>query len=55
MAGGAGGPGWKEPMEYMRGLILLSHGGLDGSSENEENEQGSTEQTRLETLHEQIS
>jgi hypothetical protein len=32
VAGGAGIPGWNQPMEYMRGLILLSKGRLDGNS-----------------------
>ena len=40
MAGGTGIPGWNQPMDYMRGLILLSNGRLDGSSQNEKNEQG---------------
>ena len=40
MAGGTGIPGWNSPMEYMRSLILLSNGGLDGSSQKEKSEQG---------------
>jgi hypothetical protein len=55
MAGGTGIPGWNQPMENMRGLILLSNGRLDGSSQNEKNEQGRTEQTRAETIHGRIS
>jgi hypothetical protein len=51
MAGGTGIPGWNQAVEYMRGLILLSHGGLDGSSRKEKNEQGGTEDTRAETIH----
>ncbi len=35
--------GWNQPMNNVRGLILLSNGGLDGSSRKEENEQGGTE------------
>ncbi len=38
-------------MNNVRGLILLSNGGLDGSSRKEENEQGGTEHTRAETIH----
>ena len=40
VAGGTGIPGWNQPMEDMRGLILLSNGRLDGNSQNEKNEQG---------------
>jgi hypothetical protein len=42
-------------MENMLRLILLSNGRLDGSSQNEKNEKGGTEQTRAETIHWQIS
>ncbi len=42
-------------MHYMRGLFLLSNGRLDGSSQNEKNEQGRTEQTHAATIHGQIS
>jgi hypothetical protein len=42
-------------MEHMRGLILLSHGRLDGNSQNEKNEQGETEHARTETIHGQTS
>jgi len=55
MAGGTGIPGWNSPMEQMRGLILLSNGRLDGSSQKEKNEQGGTEHTRAEPIHGQIS
>ncbi len=56
MAAGTGIPGWNSPMEHMRGLILLSNGRLEGSSQNEKNEWGGTEQTRAaETIHGQIS
>jgi hypothetical protein len=55
VAGGTGIPGWNQPMVDMPGLILLSNGRLDGSSQNEKNEQGRTEQTRAETIHGQIS
>jgi hypothetical protein len=55
VAAGTGIPGWNEPMVNMLGLILLSNGRLDGSSQNEKNEQGRTEQTRAETIHGQIS
>ena len=51
MAGGTGIPGWNQPMEHMRGLILLSNGGLDGNSRKEKKEQGGTEHTRAETSH----
>jgi hypothetical protein len=55
MAGGTGIPGWNEPMEDMRGLILLSHGRLDGNSQNEKGEQGETEHARRETIQGQTS
>jgi hypothetical protein len=55
VARGTGIPGWNQPMDNMLGLILLSHGRLDGSSQNEKNEKGGTEQTRAETIHDQIS
>ncbi len=55
VAGGTGIPGWNQPMHDMRGLFLLSHGRLDGSSQNEKNEKGGTEQSRAETIHDQIS
>jgi hypothetical protein len=55
VAAGTSIPGWDQPMVYMLGLILLSKGGLDGSSRNEKNEQGKTEQTSAETIHGQIS
>jgi hypothetical protein len=42
VAGGTGSPGWKQPMVYMLGLILLSNGRLDGSRQNKKNEQGRT-------------
>jgi hypothetical protein len=38
----------------MRGLILLSHGRLDGNSQNENAEQGETEHARTETIQGQI-
>jgi hypothetical protein len=55
VAGGTGIPGWNQPMEHMFGLILLSHGRLDGNSQNEKNEQGETEHARTETIHGQTS
>jgi hypothetical protein len=55
MAVRTGFPGWNQPMVDMLGLILLSNGRLDGSSQNEKNEQGRTEQKRAETIHGQIS
>jgi hypothetical protein len=55
VAGGTGIPGWNQPMENMPGLILLSHGRLDGNSQNEKNEQGDTEHTRTKTIHGQTS
>ena len=42
-------------MVLLPGMSLLSNGRLDGSSQNEKNEQGGTEQTRAETIHGQIS
>ena len=42
-------------MDYMRGLILLGHGRVDGNSKNQKNEKGGTEQTSAETIHGQIS
>jgi hypothetical protein len=42
-------------MVLLRGMSLLSHGRLDGSSQNEKNEQGRTEQKRAETIHGRIS
>ena len=50
VAGGAGIPGWNQPMEYMRGLLLLSHGRLVGG-QKEESEQGGAEHARAETIH----
>jgi hypothetical protein len=42
-------------MVNMLGLIQLSNGRLDGSSQNEKNEQGETEHARTETIHGQTS
>jgi hypothetical protein len=42
-------------MVNMLGLIQLSNGRLDGSSQNEKNEQGETEYARTETIHGQTS
>jgi hypothetical protein len=50
-----GFPGWNRLMVLLRGMSLLSHGRLDGSSQNEKNEQGRTEQKRAETIHGRIS
>jgi hypothetical protein len=55
VAGGTGIPGWNQTMEDMRGLILLSHGGLDGNRQTKKNEQGETEHARTETIHGQTS
>jgi len=55
VAAGTGISGWNPPMDNMLGLIQLSHGRLDGSSQNEKNEKGGTEQTRAETIHDRIS
>ena len=55
VAGGTGIPGWKQPMVNMLGLIQLSIGRLDGSSQNEKNEEGETEDARTETIHGQTS
>src|ERR1700761_9620048 len=54
VAGGSGTPGWNQPMEHMLGLILLSHGRLDGSSRKKKNEQGGTEHTSAEPVHEML-
>ncbi len=54
VAGGTGIPGWNQPMEYMRGLLLLSHGRLVGSSQKEQSKQGGAEDTRAETIHGKI-
>jgi hypothetical protein len=42
-------------MVLLPGMSLLSIGRLDGSSQNEKNQQGRTEQTRAEMIHGQIS
>ncbi|MGB6156751.1 MAG: hypothetical protein WBH45_00595 [Acidobacteriaceae bacterium] len=55
VTGGTGIPGWNQPMEDMRGLILLSHGRLDGNRQNEKAEQGETEHARTETIQGQTS
>jgi hypothetical protein len=55
VAAGTGIPGRNQPMENMRGLILLSNGWLDGNSQNQKNEQGETEHARTETIHGQTS
>jgi hypothetical protein len=55
VAGGTGISGWNQPMEHMFGLILLSHGGLDGNGQNERAEQGETEHARTETIQGQTS
>jgi hypothetical protein len=55
VAAGTGIPGWNQPMDNMLGLILLSHGRLDGNSQNEKNQQGETEHARTTTIHGQIS
>ena len=51
VAGGTRIPGWKQPVVYMRRLILLSIGRLDSNSRNEKSEQGETEHARTETIH----
>jgi hypothetical protein len=51
VAGGACIPGWYQPVDDMLGLLLLSHGGLDGGGKNERSEKGGTEQTHAETIH----
>jgi hypothetical protein len=55
VAGGTGIPGWNQPMDYMRGFILLSNGRLDGSNRYQKNEDGGNKQTSAETIHGQIS
>jgi hypothetical protein len=55
VAAGAGIPGWNQPMDNMFGLILLSHGRVDGNRQNEKNQRGETEHARTETIHGQIS
>ncbi len=42
-------------MVLLLGMSLLSKGGLNGSCQNEKNEQGRTEHTCAETIHGQIS
>ena len=54
MAGGTGVPGWNQPVVYMRSLILLSHGRLEGSSRKENKEQGGAKHTRAKTIHGKI-
>jgi hypothetical protein len=54
MAGGAGIPGWNQPMDDMRGLILLSNGRLGGNRQKEKNEQGGTEHTSADPIHGKI-
>jgi hypothetical protein len=39
----------------LLGMSLLSNGRLDGSSQNEKNEQGETKHARTETIHGQTS
>jgi hypothetical protein len=51
VAGGAGIPGWNQPVDNMLGLFLLCHGRLDGGGKNEKSEEGGTEQTGAETIH----
>jgi hypothetical protein len=51
VAGGAGIPGWNQPVDDMLGLLLLSQGRLDGGGKNEKSEKGGTEQTHAETIH----
>jgi hypothetical protein len=51
VAGGTGIPGWNQPMEDMRGLILLSQGRLDGNSQKEKSEQAEAEDARTESIH----
>jgi hypothetical protein len=55
VAAGTGIPGWNQPMENMRGLILLSNGWLGGNSPNKKNEQGETVHARAENIHGQTS
>jgi len=42
-------------MDNMRGLFLLSHGRLNGNSQNQKNQKGETEHAGKETIHGQIS
>jgi hypothetical protein len=55
VAARTGFPGWNRLMVILLAMSRLSNGRLDGSSRNEKNEQGGTEQTRAETIHGQIS
>jgi hypothetical protein len=55
VAGGTGIPGWNQPMENMRGLILLSNGWLGGNSQSQKNEHGETVHARAENIHGQTS
>jgi hypothetical protein len=40
VAGGAGIPGWNQPVDDVLGLLLLSHGRLDGGGKYEKSEKG---------------
>jgi hypothetical protein len=55
VAAGTGIPGWNQPMENMRGLILLSNGWLGGNSQSQKNEHGETVHARAENIHGQTS
>jgi len=55
VAAGTGFPGWNRLMVRLLGMSLLSNGRLDGSSQNEKNEQGETKHARTETIHGQTS
>lgn len=55
VAARTGFPGWNRLMVLLTGMSLLSYGRSNGRSQHEENEQGGTEQTRAESIHEQIS
>ena len=54
MASGTGIPGWNQSMVDVRGLILLSKGRLDGSSQKEQKEQSGAEHTLAKTIHGKI-
>jgi hypothetical protein len=55
VAARTGFPGWNRLMVLLNAMSLLSNGRLDGSSQNEKNEQGRTEQKCAESVHGQKS
>jgi hypothetical protein len=51
VAARTGFPGWNRLMVRLHAMSRLSNGRLDGSSQNEKNEQGRTEQKCAESVH----